>query len=330
MRLSSPLFFLLGLFFLHPAVAEEPPEEQKKEEEKSEQENDRIMLDTLEFGVTSTVDATARWFDRFFGDSRAFEDEYSTRGRLSVGPEWSEFDGTKVRSSFRAQVNLPHAERRFSAFVGRVDIDDFVAGEDSQRRSSVLRNVSGDSEWLVGLGFDPHQGEQSRFSINAGIRGGLRADWYTEGRYLFQYRMSDSTQIRTRSVGFWRDSDGFGVAQRLDYEQTAGDNWLGRYTIEGTRAERILGIRWHSSASIYHLYAEERAIATEIWYAGESKNEVPHRDIGIRAIHRQSWLRDWFYIESWLGMHWPKNEPDQVRGSSWLVGIEFEMWYGQH
>lgn len=325
MRLSSSLLLLLGLFFLHPVVAEEPP----KEKQQNKPENDRIMLDTLEQGVTSTVDATARWFDQFFGDPRAFEDEYSTQGRLSVGPEWSEFEGTKVRSSFRARVNLPHAERRFSAFIGRVDIDDFVAGEDTQRRSSVLRNVSGDSEWLVGLGFDPHQGEQSRFSLNVGIRGGLRADLYTEGRYLFQYRMTDNTQIRTRTVGFWRNSDGLGFAQRLDYEQTAGDDWLGRFSVEGTRAERILGTRWRSSASIYHLYAEERAIATEVWYSAETGGDVPDRDMGIRGIHRQSWRRDWFYIESWIGMHWPKDKPDQTRQGSWLVGVEFEMWYGQ-
>lgn len=295
----------------------------------TEEEDDVPMLDSFQRGVENSVDSTARWFDQFFGDSRTFEDQYDSQGRFSVGPQWSEFDGWEVDSSFRAKVNLPHAENRFSAFIGRVDDDEYVVGDESSRRSSVLRDMSSDSEWLVGLGFDPNQGEENRFSFSAGIRGGINADLYTEGRYLYQYRITDDSQIRTRSALFWRDSDGFGFAQRLDYEHTFGTEWLFRFSTEGTSAERTQGIHWHNNTAIYHLYAEERALALEFWYAGEAKAVVPDKDIGLRLIHRQSWLRDWFFVEKWAGMHWPKETPLQKREGRWLVGIEFEMWYGR-
>ena len=312
---------------------ESPPRETREEEEvqakeADEDDDDDMVIDSIQQGVQSSVDATARWFDNFFGDGRTFDDQYRSQGRFSVAPEWSEYDGFSVGSSFRAQVNLPLAEDRFSAFVGRVDTDDYVVGDDSERRASVLRNVTGDSEWLIGLGFNPGQGEENRFSISAGIRGGLRADLYTEGRYLYQLRVSDNIQIRTRSALFWRDSDGFGFAQRFDYEQTWGDDWLGRFSVEGTSAERIEGIRWRNTTSLYHLYQENRAVAGEFWYRGESDAPVPDEDFGVRFIHRQSWLRDWFYVEKWVGSHWPRELPEETRRQAWLVGIEFEVWFG--
>lgn len=291
-------------------------------------EDDDMVIDSVQRGVQATVDATARWFDDFFGDARTFDNQYRSQGRVSVAPEWSQYNGLKVRSSLRAQVNLPLAEERFSAFIGRVDTDDYVVGQDSERRSSVIRNMAGDSEWLVGLGFNPNQGEENRFSFTAGIRGGLRADLYTEGRYLFQWRMTDNSQVRTRSALFWRESDGYGFAQRVDYEHVWKEEWLARISLEGTTATRTDGIRWRNSAALFHLYAPQRALAGEFWYAGESEAIVADQDFGVRIMHRNSWLREWFFVESWVGMHWPKGEEDLHRDSAWLIGIDFEIWFG--
>lgn len=304
-------------------------QKQAEEEAAEKTEDDDMVIDNVQRGVQATVDATARWFDGFFGNSRAFEDnQYKSQGRVSLAPQWTEYEGFKLRSSLRAKVNLPVAENRFSAFIGRVDQDDYVVGEDTERRASVLRNMQGDSEWLIGLGFDPSQGEENRFSFTGGVRGGLNADLYTEGRYLFQKRITDNAQIRTRSAAFWRDSDGFGLAQRIDYEHTWGPTWLLRLANEGTFAERIDGIRLRNSAALYHMYQPERALAAEITYAGETRHEVRHQDIAVRLIHRQSWLRDWFYVEKWVGAHWPKLEPEETRERAWMVGVEFEIWFG--
>lgn len=311
-------------------ASEEPQDEGKTSSKADDDDEDDIALDTFQRGVESSVNATARWFDSFFGDARSFDDrQYRSQGRVSLAPEWSAYEGWKLRSRLRAQANLPIAEDRFSAFIGRVDGDDFVVGDDRERRTSVIRNVEGDSEWLVGLGFNPNQGEENRFSITGGIRGGLRADLYTEARYLYQIRVTETIQIRSRSALFWRNSDGFGVGQRLDYEQTWGDDWLGRISVEATSAERVEGIRWRNISTLYHLYTDEKAIAAEFWYNGESKAAVPDQDLGIRFIHRQSWLRDWFYVEKWIGSHWPKSEPGDPRNQAWLVGIEFEVWFGR-
>lgn len=309
---------------------QEPSEQQQSPRLTNEdgQLDEDEWIDSLQSGVETSVDATARFFDRFFGDTRQFDEDYKSTGRIALSPQWSEYDNWKLRSSFRAQFRLPHAQERFSAIIGRVDFDDFVTGDDSQKRDSVLAGRSEDREWILGLGFDPHQGETSRLSVNAGIRGGLRFDWYSQVRYLWQYQISDAHQLRTRSSLFWRDSDGFGVNQRIDWEASMSEEWLSRVSFDVTRAERTSGLRWRSTNALYHLYSERRAVAAELWWEGEHKKEVPLRDYGVRFIHRRDLKRQWFFLETWVGMHWPREELIEPRKSRWMAGIEFEMWFG--
>lgn len=297
-------------------------------EEEENPELELAWLDSFQSGVETSVDNTARWIDTFFGDSRSFEDSYDSHGRLTLGPEWSQYDGWKVRSSFRAQFTLPNTQERFSAIIGRANVDDYSVGDTSGRRGSVIGTDRGDREWVVGLGFNPSQGETNRFSVSAGIRGGLRFDLYTHAQYLYQYRIDESKQVRTRSSLFWRASDGFGVNQRFDLETSPSPEWLNRFSIEGTRAERTEGIRWRSSFAAYHVYTEEKAVAGEVWYEGETKREVPLREWGLRAIHRRNFAREWLFLEAWGGLHWPREELIERREARWILGIELEMWYG--
>ncbi|RUO34178.1 hypothetical protein [Aliidiomarina sanyensis] len=323
--------FLMFGSCLVMAQDEEPKEQTEVVEPKTESRATEVnleWLDSFQDGVEDTVDATARWFDQFFGDERSFDDTEGSRGRISLRPEWSQYDGFRVRSSLRAQFTLPNTEERLSAIIGRVDFDDFVTGEDSQQRSSVIRSETGDEEWIIGLGFDPRRGETSRFSVSAGIRGGLRADLYVQGRYLYQYRISDSKQIRSRSSLFWRDSDGFGLNQRLDIEHSPNPEWLNRLSMDATRAERVQGYRWRSSIASYHVYEPEKAMAVEFFWRGETKQLVPLRDYGFRLIHRRGWLREWLFLETYAGLHWPRRELDEPRRGRYMIGLEIEMWFG--
>ncbi|RTE85740.1 hypothetical protein [Aliidiomarina sp. B3213] len=302
-------------------------ESEEGEAQTEQQETPPHWIDNFKGGVENTVDNTARWFDRFFGNSRRFEDSYNSQGRLTIEPQWSQYDGWEVKSSFRAEFKLPQAEERFSAIVGRGNFDDVVTDEPDQFRNSVIDSGE-DEEWILGLGFNPNQGETNRFYFSAGIRGGLDLDPYAQVRYLWQRRMTDFSQLRLRSTLFWRDSDGFGVNQRLDWEASMREAWLARITLDGTHAERTQGVRWATIAALYHLYSEEKAIAAELFTRGQSSQQIPLRDAGFRFIHRQEFFRDWLYLEFWGGMHWPRELPEERRQQQWMFGIEIAMWYG--
>ena len=303
---------------------------QDKQEKPTSEDQDKVeqpMLDSMRSGIHSTVSSTAAWLDSFFTDKVNPEDYEDVYGSFSIRPEWDEYDGWEVDSSFRARVILPHAERRFSAIIGRGDFDDFINDQQTTRPTVIQRDDS-DEEWMVGLGFDPMIDEQHKLSFGAGLRGGINADPYVRARYRFDSIINDRSELHWQTVGFWRDSDGFGIAQTIEHDFVLSENWFNKFWIRGTFAERTEGVRWHASEKIYYLYGYERALGAELWWYGETEAGVPLQDYGIRGLHRSRFLRDWLYLESWIGLHYPRERLNESREPRWLVGVELEMLFG--
>ena len=185
LRLHKPLSILLLLACLNVdgvAVAETP--ETAEEEEPLPPH----WIDGFKGGVENTVDNTARWFDRFFGDNRRFEEGYDSQGRLTIEPQWSAYDGWEVKSSFRAEFRLPQAEERFSAIIGRGTFDDVVSDEPTQFRSSVIDSAE-DEEWILGLGFTQRgKAKPNRFYFSAGY-----SRWSSKSRpFMHRYAIYGS------------------------------------------------------------------------------------------------------------------------------------------
>ncbi|EKE82952.1 hypothetical protein [Idiomarina xiamenensis] len=318
---------MFGLLTITSAVAAEPAQQKATDnQQQQEKDGDQAWLDDFRSGLNNSVDATARWLDDFFGDKRSFDDSQGSTGRLSVAPQWDQYDGFEVDTSLRAKVRLPQAEQRFSAFFGS-DGEDDLRGPSSARRS-VVRS-SRDDDWLLGFGFDPYLHDGNPVSFSVGVRGGIHLDPYTRARYRFDLPFNDNHQLRARSDAFWRDSDGFGVEQYIDIEQQFSSLWLGRWSLHGKFAERTKGLEWYNGYTIFYLYDEQRAISSEFWLYGQTDNEAETlNDYGFRVNHRQQLWREWFYIETWAGLHWPRYEFEDHRSAKWMLGIEFELHFG--
>lgn len=319
---------------LPDAKTDLPPTKAKDSSKKTDDE----WIDSLQRGMSFTVDSAARWLDQFFGDARAFDDQsaYIGRppptaiGRLSIGPKWDEADGLKPTFGFSTRFYLPHVDKRLSAIIGRLDVEEFLAGiEMDNARPALLRSHNSENDWLIGLSYDPIIRDRQRLSLGAGFNGGLAFDPYFRARYLVQRGVTERSQLRWQSVAFWHDSDGLGVSQRLDYEIGIGQRFLGRWSGRGRYAEHTEGIRWHNSASLFYLHSENKAYAAEVWILGESNKDVPLEDYGTRGIYRTRFLRQWFFIEGWVGTHWPREQFEQERRPQWIVGLQFEIVFGQ-
>lgn len=314
---------ILGLLFL--VIPTAWGQSQDKE---SNNQDDAELIDDFRAGLTSSVNATAAWLDSFFAESVDPNAYDTARGSLTLTPEWDEHDGFKLDSSFRAAVIFPHAERKFSAIIGRGDFDDFI-NDSKQSRPSVIQRDQSDEEWMVGLGFDPFVENNHSLSFGAGFRGGLNLDPYVRARYRYETIIGDDAEFHVQSVGFWRDSDGFGVAQTFELDSAISELWFGKSWIRGTFAERTEGVRWHASQKIYYMYHHERTIGAEVWWYGETREEVPMQDYGLRALHRSRFTREWLFIESWVGLHWPREALDEQRKPRWMIGLEMEMLFGR-
>jgi hypothetical protein len=135
---------------------------------------------------------------------------------LSIGPKWDQTKGMGLTTRLRTRFYLPNTDHKFSAIVGRFDVDEFLAGVDNAR-PALIRSLGAENDWFVGLGYDPIIRDRQRLSLGAGFRGGLAFDPYLRARYLVQKSLNEKSQLRWQSVVFWRNSDGLGVSQRPDY-----------------------------------------------------------------------------------------------------------------
>lgn len=325
---------MLWLSSLLLCIVTMPAQAQSKDDTKpgtqAEQEAEQqspALIDNFREGLTNAVDRSALWIDSLFADEIDPADYPGSYGSLTISPVWDEHDGFEIDSSFRANLVFPHAEKRLSAIIGRGNFDDFI-NDTQQTRPTVIRRNDPDEEWMVGLGFDPYVEAEHSLSFGAGFRGGLDLDAYVRARYRYETILGDASEMTLQSVGFWRDSDGFGVAQTIDHEKMFDERWFNKFWIRGTFAERTDGVRWHASNKLYFMYHPERAVGGEVWWYGETRHEVPMQDYGLRALHRSRFKREWLYLESWVGVHWPRELVTEPRKPRWIVGVELEMLFG--
>ncbi|MFC0445632.1 hypothetical protein ACFOD1_06150 [Pseudidiomarina halophila] len=298
--------------------------QQTKTEDSDE---DTELIDDIRSGLQTGVSATAAWLDSFFTEDIIRSDYENAYGSLTLRPEWDEYNGLELDTSFRAKVILPHAERKISAIIGRGDFDDFI-NDQQTTRPTVIRRDEADEEWMIGLGFDPMVRANHNVSFGAGFRGGINLDPYVRARYRYEGIINERSEIILQTVGFWRDSDGFGVAQTIEHDFALSERWFNKFWVRGTFAERTEGLRWHASEKLYYIYHHERAVGAEIWWYGETEHEIPMQDYGLRALHRSRFLREWLYLEAWVGTHWPREHLSEHRQPRWLVGIELELQFG--
>jgi len=284
-------------------------------------------LEQFRYGLETSVESSARWVDSFFADRGMNSGEHETYGRLTVAPQWSGYHKFEVDSRFRARFQLPHAKKDFSAFLGQVDEGEFLDQQDVGK-PSVINSPNTDDEWLIGLGFSRQVNEAHRLTYSVGVRGGIKLDTYARARYRVDSILSDISLMRWESSIFWRDSDGFGVAQRIDTETQLTTHVVAKWSAIGTFAQETQGVRWGSSATVYFLTGNDHAYATEIWSEGENEAPVTVTDYGIRVLDRRRIYKSWLLMETWVGHHWPREERYETRRGHWMLGVEFELRFG--
>lgn len=317
--------FICVLWLMSPAVCAQASDEAAQAN--TQEGASDGWLEGFRKGLETTVESSARWIDGFFADRGMNSEDHETYGRLTLAPQWSRYHKFEVDSRFRAQFKLPHAKEDFSAFLGQVDEGEFLDQQDVGR-PSVINSPTTDDEWLVGLGFSRQVNEAHRLTYSIGVRGGIRFDTYARARYRVDSILSDKSLMRWESSVFWRDSDGYGIAQRIDTETQLTTDLVAKWSALGTFAQETQGVRWSSSAIMYLLTDKDHAYAAEIWSEGENEAPVTVVDYGIRVLDRRKIYKSWLLMETWVGHHWPREERYETRRGHWMVGVEFELRFG--
>ena len=287
-------------------------------------------IDRMQAGLYRTICLSAARFDGFFGNAR-FDDEYqATHGSLAVGALWDERDQWDPSVRFRAHVRLPQLSERFTAFVGRLDPDEYVTElrDDFDTLPRQFARADDDAV-LLGLGYRQPARRGGHFDAGVGARLGWPLEPYAKGTYRLALPLFDRNLLRLHETIFWQEGDGLGATTRLDFERLLAEDFLVRWTGSGAFTEEAEGVHWFSTLTLYQNLGDGRAFAYEAGISGESDREVGIADYGLRAIYRRRIHREWLFLELRSSITWPRDTLLERRQPNWGAGVALEMLFGE-
>lgn len=287
-------------------------------------------IDRMQAGLYRTMCLSAARFDGFFGNAR-FDDEYqATHGSLAVGALWDERDQWDPSVRFRAHVRLPQLSERFTAFIGRLDPDEYVTelrdDFDTLPRQFARKD---DDAVLFGLGYRQPGRGGGHFDAGMGAKLGWPVEPYVKGTYRLALPFLDRNLLRLHETIFWQDGEGLGATTRFDLERLLTEDYLVRWTGSGTFTQETAGVRWFSSVTLYQNLGDGRAFAYQAGISGESDQEVDVADYGLRAIYRRRIHLGWLFLELRSSITWPRETLLARREPNWGAGVALELLFGE-
>jgi hypothetical protein len=271
------------------------------------------------------------WFDGLFGDERAIAERDATYGYVQPKLDYNEHDGVDPDARFRAKINLPLADRRLNALVGRNEDD-----EDDQRQSRPSDDNEqlpesfrdADDDWLVGLGYSPVRGSQRRLDFDAGVELRSPVDVFVQGRYRRHWFLSARDLVRLRQTVFWRTDDGLGTRTNLDFERVLSGPFVARLRAGGTYAQEIEGVEWFGEAALFQRLGLKTALAYKLFSDGETDDQLPVKNYGFELIYRRNILREWLFVELRPGVDWRRRELEDDRELEPVFSVGLQINFG--
>jgi len=292
-------------------------------------ETDEEWLDRTQKGLHELAWRSAMRIDRMFGSQEDVRAYQIASGSVAPAVLWDEFDGFQPKLRFRVDLPLPRLNERFNAFIGRVDRDEYVSERNPQSGAFQRQYGPASSEQtLAGIVYRTPLKQGSRFDAGVGVRVRLPLDPYVKAAYVYERGHSEAGIFSFRQTVFWQNSQRAGTTSRIDLERVFGQTWLVRWTNSASISQESSGVYGYSAITGLKGLPNRRAIAIELGMDGETGNEVPMHEYGVKVAYRQSVMRDWLVLELRSSLTWPKEEAGQARRPSWGVGVGFEMFFG--
>ncbi len=288
------------------------------------------MIDATQRGVYDLVRGTATRLDSFFGTAGVEGEATVSRGRVSVGGQYDDFNGFNSRFRFKARIRLPALRERTSLIIGRGDADEFVDGSDSENIESLPGrfNDIDEDDWLFGVGYSRDRKTRRGWNFGVGARISSPIEPYVRATYRWQKNFGEKWLWRLRPRVFWQENRGTGWSLQSTLDYAPVDNWLFRSFTNGVTDDRFDGVSWTQKFIAYQSLSAKRAISYGVYSAGETGADVPIQDYGLELRLRQRISREYLFVEYLFYTSWPREELDQEREFTPGVGIEFELQFG--
>ena len=313
----------------NPRTVSEIPKDQQARCRRDSSSN--AWIDKVQASSHTNLCRTVRWIDSLFGSSEQFDTE-GFSGRVILGARLDEEEGFDPRLRVKIKSKLPNVSKRYNAFIGRFDEDEFITEGATEKSSIASRNnISGDdnedASWLVGLGYSQKKDKGFDVSLGAKISGGLNPFALIRHRYLVT--ATNPNYLNLTQTVFWRRDERYGVSSELDYSYTLGDKDIlgfglaGKFTTEDDFWEAKSSLTW------YHKFAQKAGLASSFFVRDSEEFSASLPEVGISLTYRQPFLREWSFIEFGLENRWEREQQEDERESFLRFGVQVEIQFGQ-
>lgn len=290
------------------------------------------LLDRTQQTVYNVVDRSSKWVDGFFGatDVEDTEQENVSRGRVSAGYFWDEYNGSKTRLRFKARIPMPAARERGRIVLGRGNVDSFVDGTESGDVDTLPERFNDfeDDEWLLGVGYNRQGGIAKGWDFGIGVELATPLEPYVRATYRWNKSFNDAWFWRVQPRVFWQNQRGVGGSLTNILDHALSRNWLFRSWTILQGEDEIEGMGWTQRFFAYQALDNADALSYSIFATGETDDEVPLQNYGVELRYRRQVAREWFFIVFSLKLDWPREFLIEEREESFGAGIEFEMQFG--
>ena len=309
-----PDVLLFGLLLVCSTMALAAATDNAESEPPEDPETDGwgVRVDATHESLSSRVDATARWFDGFFGDERAELEANFSYLRLTPGVVWDADDQLNTRVRIRGKLDLPGSKNRLSLFIAGDDDDNFAGFTNVDDGDAFGTRSTGDDA-AVGLQFVARNSRRYHSSFNATITSGMHGE--------LSFRLRRRFMPRERTDGFvWSNYQVESLCRfRGQANHALGHERLLRLTARAETYEDIDGWKWSTAITHYKRLESRAVLGWELGYTGNTDPETDSRNLTFGPIYRRNVLRPWIFASA---RPFVSRRDDATSGKRWVHGVK--------
>ncbi|NTV14755.1 MAG: hypothetical protein HGA96_12625 [Desulfobulbaceae bacterium] len=284
-------------------------------------------LDEYHTYLLGKIKGPTIWFDNFFGDQRAEEDDLPVSFvRFRAVARYTEGEGMTFPMRLRANLNLPKINRRLRLVIFGGNREEDRLRETDNNLDPSLMGAQQEERPNLGLRYLIYKTLRDRFDFGGGLSLSSPASYNGRMRYERLIQISPLYITRFTETGFWDSQIGFGETTRLDFEKILAPQTTGRFSLFGTFAEDNPGLQWGAEINLYRQLSEQSALAFDLGAYGDGVTTGQVTNYRIASRYRRNFLRPWLFFEVEPEMIFPlieRGERDAIGIMTTVLEIQF-------
>ncbi|GAA4899801.1 hypothetical protein [Ferrimonas pelagia] len=262
--------------------------------------------------------ASAQWFDGFFGPSDA-ADSADAWLRLRLQQQLFERDSNQFKARLSASFHLPQTKRRLKLLVESDPDGDLTDLRD-------LSDSSANSSTRAALRWTPWDYQTWDLSFDAGITLDSGLDPFIRSRARHFYAWDERTVIRLSQEVKGEAQDGWSETTRVVWERLFDDHGY-RFSSRAKFGEQSAGLEWNVSLLRGFKLSDVSGIGVFYTVSGATRDQEDQSEIHRLGLnYRRNFLRSWLFYELEPQLTWPRKYQYQT---NWELRLTLEAQFGQ-